>query len=1022
MVKNKHNSWCYWGMCLHPQENDQWQQLREFVGRSPDGVYTLRDHRCSEFEDIVRSVRASRRQSGHQQMLELLRLLDGLWDQEYRQFSFAKCYDGSNETYIGGDKSMPSALHRVLKDLAWLPAVSLPSQKPYGEPNQLYRGRELFDRSKANQRLLDCHVPYVASEVRNSHLLELLQVRCQVSAEEMVGFLQEWSAAASAPGAGFRASIAHMTEVYLFLYQQSQQMYSKGQGGESIIDRLLSAAQAPIFVPDVYDSNTSPDEQVKGRFHSVHSVCWVDPSGVLYIQQQHNRRLPSDLPRVLQLYYGSGEGTPQKYQELKMAFEFFGVRGTPTAAAYIATLQFVSSLAAIPEKHHINDFTSIALHLSRVCMKSDITPQFLQQQLRGIKVFPSHRDLWVSMDSCLLESDDPQLEKVFSECKDVHFLKWPAAAMAPRKRAPRHRQYEEQQKEDERRHFVDVCGIAKLSGVVESRVVPEGEVRPLEDLRRRLHTMVPLLQKYLVANEEELYQSLLKDNIKGKLEKMFIASVLSLKCLYSIQYRGFAYASPSQSSPGSDFVDSSNVDTAVLYVVASKVDSPKVLVPTLVKIFTGKRSAAKFSDPKDFENLVKDMLLLPIGEVEGVLSDPEYSFGEVDADSVWVIPFEEEPEPSESESEDEWQVSGASPDSERMDTRERQTESDGLKSWPPKAPVSAGGSSQYPPKPPPPGSAVADVVGEDDIRKISDKYAMGNRPPSRRQDQRPVERGSERPQKLGRGDDGNAPVVASPNERHGLAPNLDDKRGPGDGAPRLDRPRPAEVGRTERHSPADDNSPQPQQVRDEQPNVAQDVGGKSSTTGRNTESSHERRGDKSSGGAKRKRGWQETLGPDAALFAQGIFSIASALQPVSQESAEDLLNRSFLESCDQERVGRWGEEYVYKYLTAASHLPSGQLIKSVTWINEAKETGKPYDLEVEIEPQVVLYIEVKSTKSSEKEFMEFSWNELQFADQEKQSYHLYRVYSAGSELVILKWMENLANILTTHPVRLFLEL
>ena len=66
------------------------------------------------------------------------------------------------------------AHHRVLKNLVWLPALSFPSGKPYNQ-YQLYRGCNLFDSSKANQRLLDCHVPYIASEIKNSRLLELLQ-------------------------------------------------------------------------------------------------------------------------------------------------------------------------------------------------------------------------------------------------------------------------------------------------------------------------------------------------------------------------------------------------------------------------------------------------------------------------------------------------------------------------------------------------------------------------------------------------------------------------------------------------------------------------------------------------------------------------------------------------------------------------------------------------------------------------------------------------------------------------------
>ena len=1012
----------------HPQGHERWQELRDFVGRSPDGAYTLRDYRCSEFEEIVRSVATtSRRGNTHQQMVELLRLLDKLWDQEYRQFSFAKCYNSSNENYLGGDQSLPSAFHHTLKELAWLPGVSLPSEKPYGKPNQLYKGRELFDRSRANQRLLNCHVPYVACEIKNPQLLELLQVRCQVGVDEMVCFLQEWAKAASSPGAQFKASVAHMTEVYLFLYQQSQQMYRGGQGGSSIVDRLSSSDQTPIFVPDVYDSNMPATENVRGQFYSVHSVCWVDPSGVLYSKQQYNHKLPSDLPKVLQLYYASGDGGSQKYLELQMALKHFCVREVPTAAAYITALQYNSSLAPIPEKHHINDFTSIALHLSRVCMSGLITPQFLQQQLREGKVFPSHRDLWVSLDvsveSCLLENDDSKLEKNFTECKGVHFLKWPVAI---HKKAPRYRHSEEQQKEEERKHFIDTCaGIAKLSEVVQSSVFHDGMVMRLDDLRRRLHGMVPLLQRYLIANEDELYQSILRENMKEKLEKMFIGSVLSLKCTYSIQHRGFSCTSPSQTSPGSDFIDSTEYDSAALYVVASKVENPKALVPTLVKIFSGK-SGSKFVNLTQFESLVKDMLMTPVGELESIPNDTPYTFGEVDADSAWIIPFDEEPEPSSESELEEYYELGPSPDGEGMETGERdgvEPDTDALRSWPPKAPVSVGGSSRYPPKPPPPGCAEADVVGEDDIRKISEKYAMGRRGVARvpsRADHEHGEAEDEHP-KLSRADSRNAPSISSTNDRQGsdsVAPNLD-------------RQASAEGARDGRQSREGSRGQQQQQQEDEHRNEQDDVVHDRREAGavhRKKDSPHEdleRHSGKATGGERRERRWHETLRPDAALFAQGSFSVASALKPVSVESPEDLLNRSFMESCDQEsqeRIGRWGEEYVYKFLTAASQLPSGQRILSVTWINETSETGEPYDIEVQIEPQTVLYIEVKSTISAEKEFMQFSWNELQFADKEKQNYHLYRVYSAGSELVTMKWMENLASILTTRPVRLLLEL
>ena len=900
-----------------------------------------------------------------------MHIIDKLWDEKYWQYAFARCYDGSNENYIGGDKSVPSSFHRALKEHAWLPAVSFPSGKIH---SGLYRGCELFDSSKLVQRLLDCHVPYIAVELKNDKLLNLLQIKCHVSPQELIGFLQQWSRASTAPRADFRASIAHMSEVYRHLYNQTAQ---GGMEGDAINDEFLSGDYGLIFVPDVYVSNTSPTDHVNGRFYSVHSVCWLDLSSVLYKHQQYNRDLPPEMPRVLQLHYEDSDR--QTYQNLKMAFANFGVRESPTASAYINTLRFISSSAAIPEKHHVSDFTSIALHLSQVCMKGDITPQFLQQQLRGMNVFPSHRDLWVSLDDCLLERDNVQLAKVFSECKDVHFLQWPASSQKKRM------QYVDLQN-DERRHFMDVCGIAKLSEVVETIVVPTGRVMPLESLRKRLHFMVPLIQRYLLVNEEDLYQSLIQEKVGEKLRKMFIASVLSLECLYSVHHHGTTYHSPSKSSPGSEFQDSSEGDTAALYVVASKVDSPKYLVPTLKKIFIGKQAA--IADSNRFESLIKDMLLGPIEEIDSVLSD--YSFGEVNESDVWEVPFQEEPEPvSRDMEEDSETIMTAT----SIEPEERDASSGGLKSWPPMAPVSTTGSSKFPARPPPPGSAVADVVGENDIQKISEKYAMSKTTTS---SSRPLSRVDEKPQQNSpRDNDG---------EEHAREPAASHK------PKHLANEKDSDLHQSERKRSTD------HQAKD----GGRDQHEVRTGDGPDDNTAHHPAHEKGRGTDRKDRKWHESMNPDAALNLSS-FSIAATLQSVSVESCD----LSLLEDYDQashERVGRWGEEYVYKYLNTVKHLPNGLPFESVTWINETTETGKPYDIEVNIDAETVLYIEVKSTKSSQKELMEFSWNELQFANGEKQNYHLYRVYSAGTAEVMLKWVENLSSILDTRPVRLLLEL
>ena len=360
----------HWLRCVCCQGDERWQAVRDVVGRSPDGNYTLRDFRSSEFEEIVRSMKSRQRRGPLQQdqAIFLGQHFDKLWNEEYRQYAFAKCYDGADENYLGGEAVLPSSFHRALSELEWLPAVSYPSGRPFSHQKVFFRGRELFDRSKAIERLLDGHVPYLGVELKNPSLLDILRVKCAINAEEMIGFLKEWSRSSSK--SVFNASISHMREVYLYLSQQY--MYDTDE--KNVCDSFLS--DDLIFVPDTYDSNVSPSTPIPGHFYSVHNVCWIDSSTVLYVKQKYNHTIPPELPKVLQLFYESNND--QKNQELKSALMKLGVRETPTSAAYVTCLKFVSSLAAIPEKHHIGDFASIVLLLSKLCMQGLIPVPYVQ--------------------------------------------------------------------------------------------------------------------------------------------------------------------------------------------------------------------------------------------------------------------------------------------------------------------------------------------------------------------------------------------------------------------------------------------------------------------------------------------------------------------------------------------------------------------------------------------------------------------------------------------------------------------
>lgn len=121
------------------------------------------------------------------------------------------------------------------------------------------------------------------------------------------------------------------------------------------------------------------------------------------------------------------------------------------------------------------------------------------------------------------------------------------------------------------------------------------------------------------------------------------------------------------------------------------------------------------------------------------------------------------------------------------------------------------------------------------------------------------------------------------------------------------------------------------------------------------------------------------------------------------------------------KIGRWGEEFVYTVLQRRGELPNGQNIEKIVWVNEFQESGKPYDIEVDLKTGKN-YIEVKSTVADKKDLVPFSWNELKFAEEKLHDYHLYRVYNAGKSSYRLCQLENLNHYLKNKPMRLLFYL
>ncbi|CAF1112321.1 unnamed protein product [Rotaria sordida] len=84
-------------------------------------------------------------------------------------------------------------------------------------------------------------------------------------------------------------------------------------------------------------------------------------------------------------------------------------------------------------------------------------------------------------------------------------------------------------------------------------------------------------------------------------------------------------------------------------------------------------------------------------------------------------------------------------------------------------------------------------------------------------------------------------------------------------------------------------------------------------------------------------------------------------------------------------TGRQGEEFVFNFLKWKH--PD----KQVKWMNERKESGEPYDIEIRKNDDIER-IEVKTTRISDQHTFQISIREIQCLLENPMKYHIYRVY------------------------------
>ena len=952
-------------------------------------------------------------------MKKLAELLDRNWETEYKRYLDAQIYDERNENYL--ESTTASSFQHFLVQQAWLPDSS--NHPDVSKP--LFSGRELFDNTRLIHNLLHSHVPYIGAELKNEDFVNRLCIKRNVSKDDVMKYLIKWSRESCESDTPFCTSIEHMSHVYAFLKQESDdQAYNKtsDRGGS---DHLIEKFQEEklIYVPDKFAENTA-NIDVPGHFETVHTVCWKDPSSVLYTRQKFSLPLSPRLPKVLSLYYVTRNDQSMNNQ-VQQAFIHFGVPEAPRVASFITLLKFISTLSHHPEPEHVKDFTSIAFELVRLCNEDvNISPDFVYSNLKSAKVFPTENHVWVSLQECLLENDDKSIAKCFQKSDKIFFILWPDNIISKKKFRDTNRQ-QIVANQEAREKFITICKIPKLSSVVTPKVDYEGVARPVDSVKIQLSQWVPVIQEFIATNFEDLYTTLKDDNIKDKLYRLQVLSVMSPSCRYFIDHNGSQIASPDVIEKPCEY--RYDGDTSTIFIATDKVEKPKCLLPALMKLFASNLSGEELNL---IENFLKDLLFeCPASKDElGELAE-QYSWeGLPDGEPLWEIPLpkhrqymdtEETPTDEESDSmsseEDEVKTKFDSESKEMAEEEKR------LTSWPPKAavdpsdiaprhmkqfPASAGDRSLI-------QDLSASVIGEEELREARKKHLQGYTDSEAGVDS------EENPRKIRRIGELNSPSSVVDSETVNL-PHIDS-------SVQSTKAFPTESRLSSEQKQAWAHLKSEGSLRDTLPEKQTDKGISEQASEHDFDRSKRRfHGDDSHTrhNYPEDSKWKAIQRLDSEIELVDIQEFVRNVEGNDPTPMVELIEDISLDDEESRfKVGRWGEQYVYIILKKMGHLPDGTPMKSISWINEDEETDKPYDILVELESDSPLqqcrsvYIEVKSTAANEKELVSISWSQLKFAEDQGENFHLYRVYSAGRPQSHLCMLSNLYSYIKDHHIR-----
>ena len=937
--------------------------------RSQDGQYTVRDYYCREFDEIVDSVSSMRADRKFQAMESLANMLDKGWDARYKQYFVAQCFDGSNTHQLD---EVLSSFGASVRDKPWLPAVDM-QQQPYS-PTPVLKGIDLYTHSKENTSLLDNHVPYLGVSLQNKDLLKAIKVKSSVTPSALMDHLKQWCVASRDDS--FTASVDHMGEVYIFFNKHISDDIEKAFGEENL-----------IFIP----SNTH-QEYVKGEFRSIHDCCWTDKTTVIYNMLRRKQTPPSYLPFVLSYYYYISN-EEQQTRKIKHAFLALGVNKLIKLKSLASLLDYNASLAPTPTADLVDNFTCIA----HVVIESIFIPQrpddnpmqhqsselssinepnrsYFIGEVKGNKVFPTTCKKWANVENLLVD-DAPEVSKHFLNSEKVYFLQWSQASNS------------DLQKQKEKQ-FIEICGIPLLSQNAHIAFTPVG-IRPFDELKRLFHHLIPLVQLYFLSQLPNVLTIAHHQHICDLLAKLRFFSTIELNCSYTVRDE-LRVVKARQCHVDIE-------ETSAVFAVVDpegKYLEKSSLAGVIKDIVSSHQSIMDSKFERFLQSLITDE---PTSEESKKSVIERYELAEETAEfPIWSVDlpntFVKVNKPCvDLEMEDNDSNDSADEDSVVDDT------DTGLRAWPPKASAMVNSSSKKPTRIPTKDyetiPSTKDVMTFNDIAEM--RRQAGLQDDTRQSTSSPAlcDQSSHKHHKGSMSAAGESLSTTQPN-----------------------------TGGTTRHPDKEGAT-----LKENHP-----IEGKSSS-GKNNENREKGDLDLKSKSQSRQSSHLEpddkkAVSPIKKMDFQNMeaLEISHLMHNIPLEAAQRFDMPSDIEGMQESLIasGKWGEMFVHLMFKKQGALPNGLKIASIEWENEKDESGLPYDIKVTVQDGTVYFVEVKSTSSSNKELIPFSWKELKFAKEKAESYVLIRVYNAlSSAKVIIKWLPAMYQVIESNQsVRLFLKL